>query len=178
MLNIFININVMKKSTKTFLLLFAITLSSFGQVMVTNDVKTNATLSSQLAQAAEQLKQLEENIEIITTAQNKYEEIYSVVSSIFDMNEITQLSKEAFTNISLVEQHTKLKGKSRERLIKGLQRTVTLITRKVSEVVKVGQKGFFKMTDKERIDMFKEYRNEIFSLVVATRGPANPYRPR
>jgi hypothetical protein len=165
----------MKKLLLLFLLTFA--LSNYGQV-VTNDTQANITLSSQLLKSAEQLKQLEKNYDLIKKAEEKYEKINSLVSSVSNLKEIISLSNEAYSNVSLVLENTNLKGKSRQILIKNLQKLTIKISEKTLNISKVVKEGFFTMSDKERMDLFQKERNSIFSLVSRTRGYANPYRKR
>jgi len=166
------------KTTITYLLLL-FTMHIFSQgAMVVTDVSANASLKSQLIASSNQLAQLEKNYDLLKSAEEKYKKVNSIVTSVYKISEIIALQKEAITNVSLVLKNTKLTGKSRERLFKTLNQTLVSIASRVDMISNVLQGGFFNMTDKERIDTFKQERSSIFILVSKTRGYANPYRPR
>jgi len=166
----------MKKSLIYFS--FFVCLYSFSQAMVVTDISANETLASQLASSTQQLTQLEKNYEILKEAHEKYKKINSIVTSVYKLSEIIKLQTEAIDNVRIVAENTKFEGRSKERLLSVLNNTLSSISERVETISNVLNEGFFSMSDKERIDLFKEERSAIFFLVGKTRGYANPYRAR
>lgn len=150
----------------------------FSQAAVVNDVMANQSLSSQLVTSGKQLSQLERSYEILKQAQEQYKKINSVVTSVAQVGEIIDLQRESIQNVNLILANTKRTGKSRQNLVKHLNTLITTITQKSETISNVLNEGFFTMNDKDRLDLFQKERSDIFSLVVQTRGMANPYRNR
>ncbi|HAO14001.1 MAG TPA: hypothetical protein DDE71_00315 [Tenacibaculum sp.] len=160
-----------------FIIFISLSINAFSQLAVT-DPTANVTLKSQLVTATQQLSQLERNYQIIKEGHEKYQKVNSLVSTVSNIEEIIRLQREGIRNISLVMRHTNLKGNSKVRLVQILKRLSHAIITKTENISKIVKTGFFSMNDKERIDMFQKERNAIYTLVVKTRGYANPYKNR
>ncbi|MFI8410834.1 hypothetical protein ACIGHM_29040 [Streptomyces diastaticus] len=158
-----------------FTFLFAIvSVSIYSQVVVT-DVTANQTLATQLTTSTNQLSQLERNYELLKESEEKYQKINSIVTSVYNLGEILKLQKEAIFNVKLFLEKTNLKGDAREKMVVKCKNIVESIGRSSENISNVLKEGFFSMTDKERIDFFKEERHHIYFLVSKTRGYALPY---
>ena len=167
----------MKKAITFLCLIISIPFFSQGAMVVT-DLTANQTLASTLTASTKQLTQLEKNYALLKSAEEKYQKINSIVTSVYSLGEIINLQKEAINNVSLVLNKTKLTGKSLSRLENVLKQTLENIAKLTGTISNVLKDGFFNMSDKERIDMFQQNRSAIFFLVSKTRGYANPYRKR
>ncbi|CAH8295979.1 hypothetical protein EV196_11321 [Mariniflexile fucanivorans] len=161
---------------KQFLLLFLfVTISNYGQMAVT-DVTANETLATQLTTSTNQLAQLEKSYQVLKEAEEKYQKINSIVTSVYKIGEIIELQREAIENINIVRNNKK--SADNPNLLENMNHILLSINQRVNTISNVLKEGFFNMSDKERIDMFKSERSAIFFQVSKTRGYANTYRIR
>lgn len=143
----------------------------FGQMAVV-DAGVNGQLATQLSTSASQLAQLEQSYELIKKTADNVEKVTSYVQSVNDIKSVIDLQKEAVNNINLIMRN---KG-SQKGVAKNLTGILQGISRHITNINKVITSGFFTMTDKERLDFFREEKSIIFSQVAKTRGMANPYK--
>jgi Type IV secretion system proteins len=136
----------------------------------------NTSLMSQLSTAGNQLTQLEKSYEMMEKSAEKIEKVNSMVEAVSDMKEIISLNNENIKNVQFVLKNLGKNKKQNVMYMKKLSGTVTAVSGYVSTLNKLMSSNFFSMTDKERLDYFKELRTKVIFQVGKSRGIANQFR--
>ena len=130
---------------------------------VVYDPTQAANMTQQISNTSQQISQLDKSLDYMKKASDQIEKVNSYVRAIDQLTEITAIYQDAVKLAGQIRQNLP-KVKSREsqsRILKNVSETLTSLQRSINLVSKVLSNDFFKMTDRERMELIKEERHKV-----------------
>jgi len=131
---------------------------------LTFDATNAANMSTQISNTTQQINQLEKSLEYMKKAQKTLNEVNGYVRDVSSITEITQMYKQAISIASRVRTDAqRIKNpNTRKRVLTNVSQLLTSLSNGVSFVNKILTNDFYKMTDKERLDLLNTERRKVF----------------
>lgn len=131
---------------------------------LTFDATNAANMSTQISNTTQQISQLEKSLEYMKKAQETLNKVNGYVRDVSSVTEITGMYKEAVSIASRVRTDAqRIKNpNTRKRVLTNVSQILASLSTGVSFVNKIVSNDFFKMTDKERLDLLSTERRKVF----------------
>lgn len=123
-----------------------------------------SNMSTQISNTTQQINQLEKSLEYMKKAQETLNKVNGYVRDVSSITEITGMYKQAVSIASRVRTDAqRIKNpNTRKRVLTNVSQLLTSLSNGVNFVNKILTNDFFKMTDKERLDLLNTERRKIF----------------
>lgn len=122
-----------------------------------------SNMSTQIANTTQQIGQLEKSLEYMKKASETLNKVNGYVRDVSTVTEITNMYKESVSIASRVRTDAqRIKNpNTRKRVLTNVSQLLTSLTSGVAFVNKILTNDFFKMTDKERLELLNTERRKI-----------------
>lgn len=123
-----------------------------------------SNMSTQISNTTQQINQLEKSLEYMKKAQETLNKVNGYVRDVSSITEITGMYKQAVSIASRVRTDAqRIKNpNTKKRVLTNVSQLLNSLSNGVSFVNKILTNDFFKMTDKERLDLLNTERRKIF----------------
>lgn len=131
---------------------------------LTFDATQAANMSTQISNTSQQISQLEKSLEYMKKAQETLNKVNGYVRDVSSITEITGMYRESISIATRVKNDAqRIKNpNTRKRVLTNVSQLLNSLSGGVTFVNKVLTNDFFKMTDKERLDLLTTERRKIF----------------
>lgn len=147
--------------------LFGTGIFTSAQVVVSDPVM-QASIGEEIQHSLTQIEQFEKNLTLLEKAQERVDVVSSHVRDISELKNILLMQKESIVNATKVKNRLSEFGSFsyKKNVLVNVESSLTLISTSIGMLNKVLTTGFFKMTDKERMDYIKEQKTQVYRAYV------------
>lgn len=127
------------------------------------DPTAATNMSTQIANTTQQIGQLEKSLAYMKKASETLDKVNGYVRDVSSVTEITNMYKESVSIASRVRTDAqRIKNpNTRKRVLTNVSQLLTSLTTGVTFVNKILSNDFFKMSDKERLELLNTERRKI-----------------
>lgn len=137
----------------------------FAQVggSVVFDPTQASNMSTQITNTTKQIAQLEKSLEYMKKASETLDKVNGYVRDVSSVTEITSMYKESVSIATRVKNDAqRIKNpNTRKRVLTNVSQLLSSLTTGVSFVNKILSNDFFKMSDKDRLELLNNERRKI-----------------
>lgn len=146
------------------LLMLLVPFVAFAQGAVVFDPTQAANMSEQIANTSKQISQFEKSLEYMQKAEDKLSQVSGYVRDVEDLRKIAKMYKESINLAQKIRNDIpKIKNPATQKYyISVVSETLASLNNSVVFINNVLKSNFFKMTDKERMDLISKERSRVF----------------
>lgn len=131
--------------------------------MVVHDPVQEANMATQISNSSEQIIQMEKSLEYMKKSAETLEKVSSHIRNLKDLEKITGIYRESFALAQKVRSNIhKVKSPARQKMIMDdVADIISSLSEGIQFVGKILSNDFYKMTDKERMDLISTERRKV-----------------